>query len=272
MRRARWLLPLSVFLLAPAVQAVQFSDVTVAWKQQEASEILAEWQKYLAREQQIKAFQERAKSGQTAEAEAPPEPYPFDVTLVPLAFQKLNEALSEQPFRPDIHYHLGLYYQLAGDLERAEKSYSYAFHLAKKQERDDVAFSARLNQANIYAEKDEKDKALQLYQEILETGIEPLTVKNNIEVLFQEKQGGGGGGGSSNNKDDQDQDQNKDQNKDPDPNAPIQNGKDQPQKAPQNPQGGYVKRLLEEIENQEVEIRGREYDKSPKERPRDKDW
>jgi hypothetical protein len=83
---------------------------------------------------------------------------------------------------------------------------------------------------------------------------------------------GGGGGGDQKDKNQQPQQGGQNQNQNPDPNQ-----QDQPEKKPKSFQSpdlsqDDVKRILDEIKNQEQNIRAQDYEKGAREMPRAKDW
>lgn len=189
------------------------------------------------------------------------------------AHQAFLKALENDPMNPEIHLNLALTYQVNEEFDKAEKAYLSALHLLP--ENSPRRFEALFNLGVAYGKQRKLDEALKSYQAALDLYPESKEVKTNIELLFQ----GGGGGGKGENKDkdkkdkdSKDQDKNekdgKDQPKD------YQSGKDQKPKpfdskdlSPQD-----VKKILDEVKNQEQSIRAEEYERNTKEVPRNKDW
>lgn len=200
-------------------------------------------------------------------------------------------ALSDDPFRPELHLNLGLSFEFLQQADKALQSYQEAERLAEQQGNLEVLFMARFNRAQLLAKAKRVDEALASYQKALEISPNSKETKTNIELLTRQQQGGGGGEGEpQDKKDQQDQKQQQNQNKkgqDPKDSQRPQDGdkKDKesapkqssPKYQPRPYQGkelneGDVKKILGEIKQQEQRIRAEYNRKDVKEQPRDKDW
>ncbi len=190
------------------------------------------------------------------------------------AYQRFLKALEPDPFNPEILMNLALTFEVNEEYEKAEKAYASVLHLLP--ETAPLRFAALFNIGGVQAKQKKIDEALKSYQAALAMDPNSKEVKTNIELLWQ--QGGGGGKGKDkdqkkdpNGKEPQEKpDGDKPQNKD----GPIQNGKpsepkpfDSKELTPQD-----VKKILDEIKNQEQSVRANEYEKGVKEAPRGKDW
>jgi Ca-activated chloride channel family protein len=198
------------------------------------------------------------------------------------AFDEFVKALEEGSQQPIVHLNLGLTYEQRQQPENALKEYKTALALVGNDEK--LKFQALFNAANVYAKLKNIPQALSHFQQALEINPDSIEVKTNIELLWQ--QGGGGGDGDSQqkkqpqdgeNKNDQSQGDDKDQQK------PPQQGeqKSKPSEGQKKKRKPFkskvltkddVRRILEEIKNQEQKIRAKEFDKAPKEMPKGKDW
>lgn len=193
------------------------------------------------------------------------------------SYQDFLRALENDPLNPDLQMNMGLTFAQGEEWEKAEKAFQSAYELSKgDKERE---FMALFNLGVARGQKGDIDGALKAYQAALDIEPESIEVKTNIELLWQNSQGQGQGqgdkGGKGNDKDkDKDQDQgdkDKDKNKNQDKNY------EQPKKQPKPFQSKDlskedVRKILDEIGNQEQSIRAKEYDKGAKERNNDKDW
>lgn len=202
-----------------------------------------------------------------------------------LAYQKFLETLKSESLSPEVHLNLGLYFESVENYDEALKAYEVAEQLAKTSEEK---FYSLFNQGSVAAKKQDIDRALKAYQGALDIYPESAEVKKNIELLWQQSQGKGKGKNKDDkNQDKNNQDQNKDQQgkgdkdqkdqKDPKDNKDQKDKKDQPK--PNNQQFKSqqlsqedVKKILEELKNQEQAIRAKEYERGKKENPKGKDW
>lgn len=194
------------------------------------------------------------------------------------AYQHALKSLEKDPLAPELQINLGN--SLEG-LESISKA-GDAYKMAEKLSTDPILkFQARFNQAQALAKEKKIEDALIMYQSALEIDPESQIVKTNIELLMSSSKGKGQG----DSKDDQDQEGDKNQeNPDEDDSQnkdkKFQNNpKDQKLKQPQNLSEGDVKKILEEIKQQEQRIRGDFYKQDKREKRakgedknRDKDW
>jgi len=140
-------------------------------------------------------------------------------------------------------------------------------------------FSVLFNLAGVLGKQQKIGEALEAYQECLGMAPESKEVKTNIELLWQ----GGGGGGGQDKKDDKDKDgkdkkdpkdgEQKDKQEQPDKPEDKKDQKKQPkpfESQELTPQD--VKKILDEIKNQEQTIRAQEYERKGKEQGNSKDW
>lgn len=184
------------------------------------------------------------------------------------AYNLFLESLSGEPFNAKIHLNLGLSFEANKENAKAYQEFMTSFRYAETEE---DKFTAAFNAGNAAAADKNIDLALKAYQLALSFKPDSEDVKKNIELLW--KGGGGGGeGGKDQNKGEGDQ-QNQDQNQDPNQESPPQKEKPKPKKfQSENLSKDDVRKILEEIKNQEQKIRAKEYDKGRKEAPKNKDW
>lgn len=189
------------------------------------------------------------------------------------AYQNFLKAMEDDPLNPELHLNLGLAFEANEEYEKAEQAYRGALKLVP--ENSARRFEALFNLGGVLAKERKISEALDAYQAALDMQPDSKEVKTNIELLWQ--QGEGGGEGKDDKKDQQKKDQQKDgqgkndqQNKDKDP-------QDEQKKQPKpfqsqelTPQD--VKKILDEIKNQEQSIRAQEYERNAKDAPHGKDW
>ncbi|MDZ4661842.1 MAG: hypothetical protein SGJ18_09525 [Pseudomonadota bacterium] len=185
------------------------------------------------------------------------------------AYSAQNEflkALEDEPFSAGIHLNLGLAFEMNKEPDKALKEYLQAIRYATDS---DTRFYANFNAGQVVGDAN-IDLALSYYQAALEEKPESQETKQNIELLTQQKQGKGKG----DKKDDKSDSENEDEEKDP--NAPRTN---EPKEKPKPFDSKEmteedVKRVLQELKNQEQSIRARQekQDKQQREAPLDKDW
>jgi tetratricopeptide (TPR) repeat protein len=186
------------------------------------------------------------------------------------AYQDFTKALEDDPLNPELHLNLALSFELHEEYDKAEQGYKGALKLLP--EKNSRRFEALFNLAGVQAKNKKIDEALQTYQAALEIDPDSKEVKTMIELLWQ---GGGGGGGDGENKDQKQDGEGKGRPKDPgqQPDQPQQKQKQQPKPFnSQNLTPQDVKKILDEIKNQEQGIRAQENDKSVKDAPHGKDW
>jgi tetratricopeptide (TPR) repeat protein len=186
------------------------------------------------------------------------------------AFKELLLALQDDPKNPALHMNLGRVFEANEEYEKAEQAYRGALQVIP--EGSPLKFEALFNLGNAQVGRKQIEAALESYQAALEINPDSIEVKNNIEILTQ----GGGQGGEG---DGEGEDESKDQKEKKDQ-KPQDDKKDQKDKKPKKPKPfdskdltpQDVKKILDEIKNQEQAIRAQEYDKGAKEGPKGKDW
>jgi tetratricopeptide (TPR) repeat protein len=187
------------------------------------------------------------------------------------AYRDILQALESDPMNPVLHMNLGKIFEANEEYEKAEQAYQSALQLLP--EGSQARFEALFNLGVAFGLDKKIDAALGAYQAALEIQPESKEVKTNIELLMQQQGGGGEGQDQQDDKEGKNDKEQKDQ-KDQKPAKP-----DQPKPKPKpkpfqskelTPQD--VKKILDEIKNQEQGIREKEYDNNSREAPRDKDW
>lgn len=184
------------------------------------------------------------------------------------AYQKFLKAMEDDPLSPELQMNIGRTFEENEEWPKAEQAYHAALKLLPAT--SPLRFEAWFNLAGALAKQKKIDEALAAYQEALAIDPESIEVKTNIELLFQ---GGGGGGGDSKDQNQQQQQQQGGQGQ----NQEQQPQDQQQQKKPKSFQSQElsqddVKRILDEIKNQEQNIRAQDYEKGAREMPKAKDW
>jgi tetratricopeptide (TPR) repeat protein len=195
------------------------------------------------------------------------------------AYQTFLKALETDPLNPKIQLNLGRTFEANEEWDKAAATYKGALKLLEND--PSLRFETLFNLGGVLAKQGKIDEALATYQECLDLNPESKEVKTNIELLWQ----GGGGQGNQDQKDQKDQKDNKDGKGKPQPKDGQGQG-DKPQE-PQEPKNGKkqprpfqsqdlspqdVKKILDEIKNQEQSIRAQEYERNGKEQGNSKDW
>lgn len=192
-----------------------------------------------------------------------------------LTQQKMHEALSEfsqllaeKPFHPLFQFNLGASFIGTEEPDKAIKMYNEILKLNPIP--PVVEFGTYYNLGVLHAAKGEIDQALENYQKALAINPDSKEIKTNIELLFQQKQGGGKG-----------KDKNKDQSEEKgeegeQPKEP-QEFTNKPQQQPGQFDGkemskSDVNKILDELKKQEQQIRANHERKGAKEADRDKNW
>ncbi len=204
----------------------------------------------------------------------------------PEASQKdLIDALRFDPFQPEVHLNLGLNFEILNQNDNALKQYAT---VEKYSNSSFQVFISRFNRAQLLAREKKVEEALAVYQSALEIVPTSKEVKTNIELLTQQQQGDGEGKGDQNEQKDNKDDKKNDNGENKDQKENDQKDKEQKenQKKDYKPNQKYqprefkgelsksdVKKILDELKQQEQKIRA-EYNKKNdyKERPRGKDW
>lgn len=186
------------------------------------------------------------------------------------AYQSFAKALEDEPLSWQVQMNLGLVFDANEEYEKAAKTYGGVLHIVP--EGSEPRFMALFNMAGSLAKQQKIDEALKAYQAALEIKPDSLETKNNIELLWQ---GGGGGGKGKESKDKKEGEGNNQQQREESLKNPQQDEKKKQQPKPFNSEDlskEDVKRILDEIKNQEQGIRANEYQKGAKESAKGKDW
>jgi len=202
--------------------------------------------------------------GEEKKEEGEGEATSIDEDLVFDAHKRIISATMKSGELPEIRMNLGLSFELSGEAENSYKAYNMAELAAAGN--PSLEFIARYNKARVLAAQKKIPLALAAYQSALELNPESLEVKTNIELLMQQQQGGGKGG------EDDKKDKEGEDGKDPKPDGPIKKNPKNSEYKSQNLSEKDMQKILEELKNQEQNIREKEYNKGVKEKSRDKDW
>lgn len=161
---------------------------------------------------------------------------------------------------------LALTFELAGDSEKARKEFLAITKDPLFQNRPELFF-AYFNLGKLLGDAKDIEGALQAYQKALSFRPDSIEVKTNIELLVQE--GGGGGSGSQQKQDQSEQgDQQQDPQQDQNQNEPEKQKQESPQELSKND----IKKIFEELKNQEQKIRELEYGEGARKDSGGKDW
>ena len=183
------------------------------------------------------------------------------------AYQNFMTALEDDPLKSETHMNIARSLEANEEFEKAAKGYQAVLKFLPKD--SPLRFEAYFNLGDAYGKAKKIPEALEAYQAALEIDPDNVEVKTNIELLIA--QGGGEGDGDS--KSDKQDEKGKGGQQDQKNQQPQQQKKQQPKPfnsqelTPQD-----VKKILDEIKNQEQAIRAQENEKNPKEGVRDKDW
>lgn len=210
------------------------------------------------------------------------------------AYEQFLATLAIDPYDPTVQFNVGSTLQALGEEEKSEKLYKQLLKdvdqkLQNGLSEDEmqkwlkVKFALLYNLGVYYQLQQQIDPALEFYQKALELIPESKEIKTNIELMFNS--GGGGKGKGKKDKDQgegggegdqQQQDGEGDQQKD-------QQGQPQQQKKDQKQGQGKefdqsqlsmedLKRIMEELKQQEQSIRSKVQRKGEKSEPKDKQW
>lgn len=196
------------------------------------------------------------------------------------AINKTVQCLSTDPSNPYLNFNFALALSFADDNKKAieaylgllrelDKSSSYL----SKDEYNEIKFYTLYNLGVLHSQESQIDQALKRYQQALEFQPESVEIKTNIELLFQQQQQQQQGQNSQQGNQGDNLDQNKEQKEEKD----QQNEKNPDNKQNQNKQNNEqqdfkgknlskddVRKILEELKNQENKIRMNEYQKGDK--------
>ena len=214
------------------------------------------------------------------------------------AFDKFTSSLAELPFSGVVHYNIGTTFLANQELDKAVSEFREAVRTSPTKSAQDrkVRFFSYFDAGVALTAAKKTDEALEAYQHALDENPDSVETKTNIELLTQ-NQGGGGPDKDQSDKDDKDdkkKDQKQDPKKDPkggkDPKDPKDNKDNkQPPKDPKQDQKPKEKptprpfkseqlsqqdvgKILDELKQQEEQIRARMQNDKVKDAPAEKDW
>lgn len=174
------------------------------------------------------------------------------------------KAMQDKKVSPTARLNLGLTFEINKQPTEAIKEYTAIIKNEKSS--PDLKYSAYYNMGRVYQLLNKKDDALNHYQSALSIKPNSYEVKHNIELMTQQ---GGGGQGKGENKDDG--------GKGDDPNQAPQDTDPEKQKQeaaakPKELSEKDMKKILEELKNQEQEIRAKELGNNVERGANEKDW
>jgi tetratricopeptide (TPR) repeat protein len=179
-------------------------------------------------------------------------------------FQHISRALIYDSNSSEIQNALGVLFSKSEQWDKALAAFQMAEKLASTP---DEQFSARFNMGVVYQSQKKIDPALDAYLKALEIKPESKETKINIELLIQSMQGQGQGDGDKSKEDSEGQ---SDPNQEP---QRYQESKPQPKQFQSKELSeADMKRILDELRNQEQKIRTEYNKKEQKEQPREKNW
>lgn len=162
---------------------------------------------------------------------------------------------------------LALTFEMAGDSERAMREFASITTDPKLKDSPELFF-AYFNLAKIRSDKKDVEGALAAYQSALRYRPDSMEVKTNIELLVQQ----GGGGGSGEQQENQDQGDGDRQQQPQEQGSDQQEQEKQKQENPQELSKDDIKKIFEELKNQEQKIRELEYGEGTRKDSGGKDW
>jgi tetratricopeptide (TPR) repeat protein len=179
-------------------------------------------------------------------------------------FQHISRALIYDSNSSEIQNALGVLFSKSEQWDKALAAFQMAEKLASTP---DEQFSARFNMGVVYQSQKKIDPALDAYLKALEIKPESKETKINIELLIQSMQGQGQGDGDKSKEGSEGQ---SDPNQEP---QRYQESKPQPKQFQSKELSeADMKRILDELRNQEQKIRTEYNKKEQKEQPREKNW
>ena len=107
------------------------------------------------------------------------------------AVELFLKILEKEPFHPYTHLNLGLSYDISRRPAQALKEYNM---VSKYFKEDSLRFFSSFNTAELQGRLGNVETALESYQKALSFSMEPIKVKQNIELLLKAPQSGQGGG------------------------------------------------------------------------------
>lgn len=185
------------------------------------------------------------------------------------SFDFFTDALGELPYAPEVQYNIGNAFLQMKDVDRALKQYDTALKLARTNSKRDkeVRFRALFNKGAVLAAQKKNEEALTAYQLALNEKPDSEETKTNMELLL----GGGSGGGEGDKEDKEKKDEGEGQQQ----NQKMENQSKKPQPQPYKGKDlskQDVDRILDELKQQEEQIRAKQQREGAKDAPPDKDW
>lgn len=189
------------------------------------------------------------------------------------AYERFAQGLGDLPFQPDLHYNLGRAYFENKEYEKAVKESLTAERLSNIPE---LKFHALFQAAAASAALKKIDEALAFYQRALEFNPDSKETKTNIELLLAGGQGSGEGGEPQEKPQDGDkQNEPKDGNGQKPQEQPKSGQQPRPTPRPFKSESlgkKDVENILDELKQQEEQIRAKFQREGAKDSPREKDW
>lgn len=184
-----------------------------------------------------------------------------------------TDALGEIPYAPEVQYNIGNSFLQMKETEKALRQYEVALRLAQgdSSRAKEVRFRALYNTGAVLASLEKREEALTAYQQALELKPDSAETKTNMELLLS----GGEGGGKGDKEDKDKKDEGEGQGEQPNPNQPPSNKQNPNQPQPfkgKDLSRQDVERILDELKQQEEQIRAKQQREGAKDAPPDKDW
>ena len=182
------------------------------------------------------------------------------------AHRRFSDAVADLPEDAQIHPNLGASFSANKEFEKALEEFAVASRMAKSP---GEKFAALFGAGTAAGELKQIDEALDWYQKALAVNPRSQETKTNIELLVQS--GKGGSDDKSADKPDDKPKEGKDDQKSPPKQA------DQPKPTPRPYDGKDlsqedVKKILDELKQQEEQVRAKYQREGIKDAPRAKDW
>ena len=184
------------------------------------------------------------------------------------AHEGFNQLLSERMFHPVFQFNLGFSFLSLGEIKKAIKMYKEILRLHPLP--PEIEFSSLYNLGVLYSglleeDMENLDKALHFYQGALKFKPDSKEVKTNIELLFR------GSGGKGNKRNDQKSQRDKEGRRGPVTNKPEKEENQKKYKIEKMSKKD-VERILNELKEQEQNIRAKYKRKKFREADREKNW
>lgn len=193
------------------------------------------------------------------------------------AYKLFNESLAEEPFHPLLHLNLGMAFHVNEESEKALQAFVVASELAARSGNKEFQYFSLFDLGTAKAMAGDIPEALVNFQKALALKPGDKDVRENIEKMWQSQGGKGKGDNSSDQKQKSDEQQDGENPQEPKDQKDKGQGEDQKKQKPKPFKSkdltkDDVRKILEEIKNQEQKIRAEVYEGKGKSKPRDKDW